>query len=104
MWELSGGYFWLIALFSMGFLLVKQFGKKGWILIMIAGVLFAASDQTCNLAKRSLKRERPTHNPEMSKGMHLVSDYKGGKYGFYSGHASNSFALCTFVFFYCAGV
>jgi undecaprenyl-diphosphatase len=35
----------------------------------------------------------------MIKGTHIVSDYKGGKYGFYSGHASNSFALCTFAFF-----
>jgi undecaprenyl-diphosphatase len=99
MWELSGGFFWLVALFSIGFLLVKQYGKKGWILALIAGALFAVSDQTSNYFKHTLKRERPTHNPEMIKGTHIVSDYKGGKYGFYSGHASNSFALCTFAFF-----
>jgi undecaprenyl-diphosphatase len=99
MWQFSGGFFWLVALFSIGFLLVKQFGKKGWLLILIAGALFAISDQTSNAFKKYLKRERPTHNPEMIKDINVVADYRGGAYGFYSGHASNSFVLCTFAYF-----
>lgn len=99
MWEFSGGIFWLVALFTIAFMLVKQYGKKGWVLIAVGGLLFAVSDQTCNYFKTTLKRERPSHNPEMVKDINLVDNYTGGPYGFYSGHASNSFALCTFTYF-----
>ncbi len=38
-------------------------------------------------------RLRPSHNPQLMDMLHLVNNYSGGKYGFYSSHASNSAVL-----------
>lgn len=65
-------------------------------------VLF--SDQSSNLIKKSVQRYRPTHNTEIGSKVHTVNDYKGGKFGFFSGHAANTFAVASFIFFMMAWV
>lgn len=99
MWEFSGGYFWLIMLFTIGYMFIKQFKRTGWLFVAVGGLLFGISDQLANLSKNNLKRERPTHNTEIQHKINTVNDYRGGQYGFYSGHAANSFLLCSFAFF-----
>jgi undecaprenyl-diphosphatase len=99
MWQGSSKTLAAIVYISIAYLLVKQFGRRGWIIIAAAGLLFGISDQAATITKKSTQRLRPTHNPETVAQVNTVADYKGGKYGFYSGHASNSFALCTFAFF-----
>lgn len=42
-------------------------------------------------------RLRPCHNPEIADLVHTVNDSCGGKYGFVSSHAANTFALATFI-------
>lgn len=53
---------------------------------------------TSQLMKPFFQRLRPCHNPEIMNMVHLV-DGCGKLYGFASGHASNSFALATFLVF-----
>jgi undecaprenyl-diphosphatase len=43
--------------------------------------------------KYQFKRLRPTHDVRYSEKIHLINNYKGGTYGFYSAHASNSAAV-----------
>jgi undecaprenyl-diphosphatase len=45
-----------------------------------------------------VKRYRPTHNLEVGPQLHIVNDYKGGQYTFFSSHASNTFSITTLLF------
>jgi undecaprenyl-diphosphatase len=70
-------------------------------LIFVAAMI-TISDQVCNLIKDSVMRFRPSHEPALSGLVHLVEDnhgnlYRGGKFGFVSSHAANSFALAIFI-------
>jgi undecaprenyl-diphosphatase len=65
-------------------------------LVLVVGVLIAFTDQITNLFKFGIARLRPCHDPELETLVRLVKASCGGMYGFFSGHASNSFALATF--------
>lgn len=61
----------------------------------MAGLAIAAADQTCaSLIRPLLQRLRPANldNP-ISEFVHIVNGYRGGKYGFPSCHAANTFAV-----------
>ncbi len=66
---------------------------------MVAG-LVTASDQSSQFFKYEVGRYRPcrpesNHQPKP----HTVYEHCGGKYSFYSAHASNSFAIANFLGF-----
>ncbi|MBR99689.1 MAG: phosphatase PAP2 family protein [Flavobacteriaceae bacterium] len=64
------------------------------VLFILLMILF--TDQTTNLVKDSFSRLRPCHDPFLSDITRLVKDSCGGLYGYFSAHASNSFALAIF--------
>ncbi len=65
-------------------------------LIIAIAMLITISDQTSNLFKDSFQRLRPCYNELISDSLRLVKDSCGGRYGFFSAHASNSFSLAIF--------
>ena len=65
-------------------------------LIIAIAILITISDQTSNLFKDSFQRLRPCYNELISESLRLVKDSCGGRYGFFSAHASNSFSLAIF--------
>lgn len=67
------------------------------------GLCVACADLSSELAKHTVKRYRPTHNLEVGPQLHIVHDYKGGKYTFFSSHASNTFSVTTLMFLMAAG-
>lgn len=93
MFFLSSFWFWIPVIVFFIFLIIKVYKKKFWIPLVIAVLCFAITDQSSNLAKKTFKRYRPTHNTEISESVHTVNGYQGGQYGFFSGHAANSFGL-----------
>ena len=52
--------------------------------------------RSTNLFKYGFERLRPCHNQEIADIMRIVKKGCGGLYGYFSGHASNSFALSTY--------
>ena len=64
-----------------------------WVILLIA-----FTDQITNAFKYGFGRLRPCHEPGVQELMRLVKASCGGQFSFFSGHASNSFALAT-VFF-----
>jgi undecaprenyl-diphosphatase len=81
------------------YLVFKKIGtKKIAILIGFLVLLVSLTDQTSNQIKHAVKRYRPTHNLEIQNQIHTVNDYKGGKYGFFSGHATNTFGIAMLLF------
>ena len=85
-------YLLIIILISWRF---KWKGISGIILIIIA--IGLVDYITSGIMKPFFERLRPCHNPDIDNIVHLVT-HCGGKFGFASGHAANSFALATSLF------
>ena len=52
---------------------------------------------TSGLMKPFFERLRPSHEPALEGMVHMVSGYSGGKYGFASSHAANTFGIAMFL-------
>jgi undecaprenyl-diphosphatase len=64
--------------------------------LLFIAIMITITDQTSNLFKDSFQRLRPCYNDSLQDYVRLVKETCGGKYGFFSAHASNSFSLAVF--------
>ena len=64
--------------------------------LLFIAIMILIADQTANLFKDSFQRLRPCYNEFLIDSVRLVKESCGGKYGFFSAHASNSFSLAVF--------
>lgn len=54
----------------------------------------------CHLIRPYVERMRPSNlNNPISEMVHIVNNHRGGRYGFPSCHAANTFGLAFFLFF-----
>ena len=65
-------------------------------LFFVIALMIAITDQGANIFKDSFQRLRPCYNESIIDSLRLVKENCGGKYGFFSAHASNSFSLAIF--------
>jgi undecaprenyl-diphosphatase len=80
------------------FLVWKYYGKKVWMVALAVVLLIVVSDQvSVHAFKNVFLRYRPCYNEIICNQVH-VNDGKGGKYGFISSHAANTFALAMFLY------
>lgn len=94
MWFASGKYTWLPFYVVLIVLLVWKFKKNAILMILLIALLITMSDQLASgIFKPLFERLRPSHNLELEGQLHIVNDYRGGKFGFISSHASNVFSL-----------
>jgi undecaprenyl-diphosphatase len=78
----------------------KQLGlRKTLIALAAVAVLILVTDQLANFFKYGVQRLRPCYDQEVSTAMRLVKNSCGGKYGYFSAHAANSFAVASFFTF-----
>jgi undecaprenyl-diphosphatase len=78
------------------YLIIKTFGKQSWIVLLGVALTILLSDQiTSGLMKPFFERLRPTHDPALDGLVHTVNGYRGGKFGFASSHAANTFGLAV---------
>lgn len=96
----TGRFIWIPMYVTILFILLKSFRPKLVLLYAVAIALaITLTDQTCSSLIRPLvERMRPSNieNP-LSAYLHIVDGYRGGRYGFPSCHAANSFALAVFI-------
>lgn len=98
MYCFSSRWVW-VPLYMVAFLVIMHFygWKAGLILFVCAVGAVALSDQACaTLIRPMVARLRPA-NPDnpISDLVHIVNGYRGGRYGFPSCHAANTFAFAT---------
>lgn len=85
----------LLYLFML-YLSFRKLGRERFLyLLVFVALLITVSDQVTNLFKNGFMRLRPCHDPEIIALLRDL-DYCGGRFSFFSGHASNSFAFATF--------
>lgn len=99
MWTLSGRFVWIPLFLFIIFILFYKTPRKIGILVTLFFILvFVASDQvSSSLFKPLFERFRPTHHPDFMNQVDILNGYRGGRFGFISGHATNSFGLAVFL-------
>ena len=95
---ISYKYLWIPLYLLIIFFFYRKLGWKGALLSVLGAIaVVGIVDSTCTyLFKENVARYRPSHNLEFGHLVHIVDGYRGGKYGFVSSHAANSFAIAIF--------
>ena len=77
---------------------VKQYGKRCWWIFLTIGIVVLCSDQlSAHVCKPLFQRLRPCYNPDFQDLIYLPKGMAGGRYGFVSSHAANTFAVAAFL-------
>ena len=93
----SGRFFW-IPLYALLFVIatLKLKWKMMYFILAVVALIFLSDKISVYWFKEVFMRYRPCHNNDIAHLIHLV-DGCGGKYGFVSSHAANTFALAAFM-------
>jgi len=79
--------------------LIYKFRKLSFLFILGLILSVVVADQiTSGIMKPHFERFRPCHEPKLN-GQVLTPSKCGGKYGYASSHAANTFAIAFFIFF-----
>lgn len=101
MWTFTGLITWIPMALVVLYLLFKNQDLKEGLLVLgsIMLVFIIASFASSLFFKPLFERYRPTHHPNYKHLVKIVNDFRGGSYGFISGHATNSFAIAFLISF-----
>lgn len=108
-WYVSKTVTWIPFYLLLFYLVWKNSGAKTALLFLATALLMIAvvDSTTTFFFKDVVMRYRPSHNLLLEKKLHFfVEDpdtgglYLGGKYGFFSSHASNNAALALLSWFF----
>lgn len=79
------------------FLIYRAYGLKPLLItVVVVAALITFTDQITNVFKHTVMRPRPCQlNSLVDEGMRYIAE-RCGRYGFFSGHASNSMAAAVF--------
>jgi len=86
---------WLVFYLAIIVFVIVKFRTKAVVVLIMLGLAIVISDQFSTFVKDIVQRLRPTHDPAIRDLVHNVYK-KGGLYGFFSSHATNTFALAMF--------
>lgn len=96
---LTAAVTWVPLYVSLFFLVLKNNDSFMKILLVVGSaalcvVLAGTVDDT--IVKPLVARWRPTHDPQIGAVVDIVDGYRGGRYGFFSAHACNTFSIAVF--------
>lgn len=94
---ISYKYTWIPLYVLIMVLVFVRFKWKGLWFILFATIVVFLSDQSSVFLKNSFMRLRPCHEPDLAGLVHTVKGKCGGRFGFVSSHATNTFAVAVFV-------
>lgn len=103
MWIISGKLTWFPLYIILLFLVYKQGSMKQFVFFLLSGIALVGLTDfiVTHGLKYPIARFRPSHNFEIGHLLHFYQIsptdlYKGGQYGFVSGHAANSTAIALY--------
>lgn len=96
---LTNALTWIPLYLSLFYVVIKANRNVREVLIILLAsglcVLLAGTIDD-EIVKPLVARWRPGHDPEIGHLVDTVNGYRGGRYGFFSAHASNTFSLAVF--------
>lgn len=99
MWIVSDTKTWALAAVMLLYIIFKntKLAHGMLILVMLALTITLADQFASGICKPFFERFRPTQDPKLMYLVDVVNGYRGGRYGFMSSHAANTFAFALFV-------
>jgi len=97
MLALTGRFIWIPLYLYLLYLIIKTYKKDSiWYILGLVLVIILADQLTSSIMKPFFERLRPCHD---SRWEEVIWNYSGcgGRYGFASSHAANTFALATYL-------
>lgn len=90
---------WSLVIIALIVILFRNNDIKDSILILLTmGLMIFVADRLCSgLVKPLVARWRPTQDPQIMYLVDVVNGYRGGRFGFFSGHACNTFCMAMFL-------
>lgn len=98
MWLASKTWPTVALVLLAGVFFYRRYKLRTLAFLLGCAVVSGATDLSANAVKHGVKRFRPTHHLETGAKVRVLNNYRGGRYGFVSGHAANTFGVTTFVF------
>lgn len=99
MLTVTNTFAWTLLIACLIYILFKNNTFRSFIAILLTiAIMIAVMDRLCSgLVKPLVARWRPTQDPNIMYLVDTVNNYRGGRFGFFSGHASNTFCVATFL-------
>ena len=89
---------WIPLYIILLYFLIRNYKKETWIVLLgIALTIILADQITSSIMKPFFERLRPSHEPSFGEQVHIVNNYRGGRFGFASSHAANTFGVATLI-------
>lgn len=97
MWYVSKTGTWAFMMLALLWLVVRRDNWRSTLsFILCFALCIVLADQiSSSLIKPFVMRPRPTHDAEIGALVDVVRGYRGGRFGFVSSHAANTFAVVT---------
>lgn len=85
---------WIPFYLSVIYIAVRYYKKEVLFIIPVLVLCIVLTDQiSSGLIKEWVQRPRPSRVESLSPFIHLVNGYQGGRFGFVSSHAANTFGF-----------
>ncbi len=99
MWTYTSILTWIpMVAFILYIVFRNQLFKEALLVLGAIALVIVFSDQlSSSFFKPIFKRHRPSRHADYMHLVDIVKGYRGGQYGFISGHATNSFGVAVFM-------
>lgn len=98
MFAISDRLVWIPFYAILLYLIVDPAGKRRWkSALLVLAAIYLADKISVYAFKEVFQRFRPTHTEGTREFLHIINGYYGGKFGFVSSHATNTFTLAMLV-------
>lgn len=99
MWGITSTVAWIPVAVVLFYVFIKNNSMRevGLIILTLALVILVADQFSSSFCKPYFARFRPSQDPAIMYMVDVVNGYRGGRYGFISSHAANTFAVCLFL-------
>ena len=71
----------------------------GFVVLALGLCILLADQVASGICKPLFERYRPAQDPSLMYMVDIVDGYRGGRYGFFSSHAANTFSVAVFLSF-----
>ena len=99
MWIATSTIVWVPVAVILLYIIIKnnKIQEACLIVVMIALVITLADQIASGFCKPFFSRFRPTQDSDIMYMVDIVNGYRGGRFGFISSHAANTFAVTVFL-------
>ena len=99
MWTVTGRWVWIPLYAFVLFMIFWKSPKKEALLItlFLIAIVVICDQFSAGFTRPFFERYRPAHHPDFGELVVLVNELRGGRFGFISSHATNTFGFAVFL-------